>query len=91
MPWVEASVLEALIAAFAANGAGAICVPTHRGRTGNPVLWGRGYFGELMSLIGDSGGKPLMARHSAHVVETDVATDSIFADADIASDLIRSS
>ena len=91
MPWVETSVLDALIAAFAANGPQAICVPTHRGRRGNPVLWGRFYFPEMMPLTGDSGAKPLMARHAAHVVETDVATESIFADADVASDLIRSS
>lgn len=90
MPWVEARVLDALLAAFAIEGPDAICVPTHGGRRGNPVLWGRPYFSEMVALTGDSGAKRLMALHESDVIEIDVETGGIFADADEPSDLIRS-
>jgi molybdenum cofactor cytidylyltransferase len=87
MPAVGTGVLGALMAAF--TGANAICVPVRHGRKGNPVLWGSAYFAEMMQLSGDSGAKPLMALHEAHVVEVEVATDSIFEDVDAPKDLAR--
>jgi molybdenum cofactor cytidylyltransferase len=87
MPEVEASMLTALMAAF--TGVNAICVPVRHGRRGNPVLWGRSYFAEMMQLHGDTGAKPLMARHEARLIEVEVATDSIFEDIDAPEDLER--
>ena len=87
MPEVEVSVLTALIGGF--TGPGTIAVPVHQGQRGNPVLWGSDYFAEMMTLTGDVGAKPLMARHQEHVIEVEVATDSIFADIDVPADLTR--
>jgi molybdenum cofactor cytidylyltransferase len=89
MPRVEPYVLDALLAAFAANGAESICVPVHDGRRGNPVLWGGAYFAEMMQLSGDRGAKQLMRLHPGKVVEVDVGTNSIFKDVDLAADLDR--
>jgi molybdenum cofactor cytidylyltransferase len=91
MPRVDASVLDALLAAFAANGTESICVPVHAGRRGNPVLWGRAYFPEMMRLSGDRGAKQLMRLHPGKIVEVEVGTDSIFKDIDLAADLDRGS
>jgi molybdenum cofactor cytidylyltransferase len=87
MPEVEGSVLRSLMAAF--TGMSAICVPVRHGRRGNPVLWGRSYFPEMMELTCDSGAKPLMARHEAQLIMVEVATDSIFHDVDSPEDLER--
>ena len=87
MPEIEIPVIHALLAAF--TGPDAICVPVHRGRRGNPVLWGRNYFAEMMALIGDAGAKPLMARHANRLIEVEGATDSIFEDVDSPADLER--
>jgi molybdenum cofactor cytidylyltransferase len=87
MPEVEGSVLRALMAAL--TDASAICVPVRHGRIGNPVLWGRSYFAEMMQLAGDKGAKPLMAQHQAQLIEVEVATDSIFEDVDAPEDLAR--
>jgi molybdenum cofactor cytidylyltransferase len=87
MPDIETSVLAALMAAF--TGPAAICVPVRHERRGNPVLWGKAYFAEMMQLTGDSGAKPLMARHETHLIEVEVATDSIFEDVDAPEDLAR--
>jgi molybdenum cofactor cytidylyltransferase len=89
MPATESSDLEALMAAFAAKDRQAICVPVRHGRRGNPVLWGAAYFAEMMSLSGDVGAKPLMARHAEHVTEVAAGSDGIFADVDTPSDLAR--
>jgi molybdenum cofactor cytidylyltransferase len=87
MPEVDFSVIHALIAAF--TGPSAICVPVHRGSRGNPVLWGRCYFDEMMAITGDVGARSLMARHAEHVAEVEVGTSSIFADIDASADLAR--
>jgi len=87
MPQVDTEVLSALTASF--TGESAICVPVYRGRRGNPVLWGRRYFAEIMTLSGDAGARPLLARHREHVVEVEVASDGIFADVDTPADLAR--
>lgn len=87
MPEVGSPVFGGLIAAF--TGPGTICVPVHKGQRGNPVLWGRSYFGELMALTGDSGAKSLMARHAACLTEVSVGTDAIFHDVDVPADLAR--
>lgn len=85
MPGVDAPVLGALMAAF--TGRDAICVPVHQGRRGNPILWGRSYFAEMMALTGDAGAKQLIGRHAEHVTEVTVGSDSIFADVDTPVDL----
>jgi molybdenum cofactor cytidylyltransferase len=89
MPGIDATVLEALMAAFAAKGRDAICVPVRHGQRGNPVLWGASYFAEMLALSGDIGAKPLLARHEDRIIEVAVATDSIFEDFDEPQDLTR--
>ena len=87
MPEVEASVLLALMAAF--TGEERDLRSGTPWPKGNPVLWGRRYFPEMMELTGDFGAKPLMARHEAQIIEVEVATDSIFHDVDAPEDLAR--
>ena len=60
MPRVRASHIDALISTFARAGHGAICVPTHAGRRGNPVLWSADYIADLQGLTGDIGGRKLL-------------------------------
>jgi molybdenum cofactor cytidylyltransferase len=86
MPHVAASHLDRLIAAFAP---GAIVVPVHEGRQGNPVLWPRICFGELLRLEGDVGAKRLIAAHRDAVREVEMGTADIFADVDTAEQLRR--
>jgi len=82
MPQIEGAHLDRLMAAFAAEQGAAIVVPTREGRRGNPVLWARAYFAEMLQLGGDAGAKRLMAAHAGEVREVDLGTDAIFADVD---------
>ena len=86
MPQIEAGDLDRLIAAFAP---GAIVVPVHEGRQGNPVLWPRTRFPELMRLQGDAGAQRLIAAHREAVREVELATARIFADVDTPKELQR--
>jgi molybdenum cofactor cytidylyltransferase len=79
MPRIEASHLDQLIAAFAP---GAIVVPVHQGRQGNPVLWPRALFEEIMQLEGDAGAKRLIAAHRDAVRAVEMATTAILLDVD---------
>ncbi len=89
MPRVDASHLHRLVAAFDPDEARAICVPVYRGRRGNPVLFGRGYFRELMALDGDAGARQLLADHAEQVYEVVMDDDSVLDDIDTPADLQR--
>jgi molybdenum cofactor cytidylyltransferase len=89
MPLVQVSDLKALIAAFAAKGRHAICIPVRGGKRGNPVLWGASYFPEAKGLAGDSGAKRLIEIHRDQVIEVEACSDGIFTDIDTPSDLAR--
>jgi molybdenum cofactor cytidylyltransferase len=82
MPLIEAKLIDKLIGAFSPERGSLIVVPTCDGRRGNPVLWSRRFFGELMGLSGDIGGRHLVDHHSEAVVEVPVDGDGAFLDID---------
>lgn len=82
MPRIAVGHVERLVVAYAAAQGGAIIVPVHEGRQGNPVLWPARYFPELLQLDGDAGAKRLIAAHAGDVREIDLGTDAIFVDVD---------
>jgi molybdenum cofactor cytidylyltransferase len=86
MPQIEASHLERLIDAFAP---GAIVVPVHEGRQGNPVLWPSSLFAEIMQLDGDAGAKRLIVSHRDEVREVELGTNAVFADVDTPDEMKR--
>ena len=61
--------IDRLIEAFAPDRGNLIAVPVSDGRRGNPVLWSRRFFDELMTLDGDIGARHLIARHGEAVAE----------------------
>ena len=71
MPEIPTSLIERMIAAFAATDGHAICVATASGKRGNPVLWARRYFSEMEKVTGDTGAKHLIAAHEDSVLEID--------------------
>jgi len=87
MPFVTSQLIDALITAFDPTDGRAICVPVHRGQRGNPVLWARQFFPEMVALEGDTGARPLMARHEAVLYELEVADDGPLTDIDTPEDL----
>jgi molybdenum cofactor cytidylyltransferase len=82
MPLIDARLIDRLIAAFQPDSGGLIAVPVSDGRRGNPVLWSRRFFGELMTLEGDIGARHLIAKHGEAVAEVPVEGHGAFLDID---------
>lgn len=82
MPDVTPVTLRLIAAAFDPDGGTDICVPVTQGRRGNPVLFGRRYFPALMSIMGDRGGKGVIAGNPARVREVPVDDPGVLADYD---------
>ncbi|MDQ8731762.1 molybdopterin-binding/glycosyltransferase family 2 protein [Bradyrhizobium sp. LHD-71] len=82
MPRVDANLIDRLIDALAPDKGALIAVPAAEGRRGNPVLWSRRFFDELMTLEGDVGARHMIARHAEAVVEVETDGQSAFLDID---------
>jgi molybdenum cofactor cytidylyltransferase len=82
MPMISAHLIDRLIEAFAPDLGHLIAVPVSDNRRGNPVLWSRRFFQELMTLDGDIGARHLIERHAAAVAEVPVEGAGAFLDID---------
>jgi molybdenum cofactor cytidylyltransferase len=82
MPLVAGRDLDRLIAAFNPLEGRAICVPVRRGKRGNPVLFARQFFPEVMKVAGDVGAKHLIGEHAELVVEVEMESDNVLVDID---------
>jgi molybdenum cofactor cytidylyltransferase len=87
MPFVTAKLIDSLINAF--DQGHEICAPIHHGRRGNPVLWGRRFFPDLLALTGDKGARHLMDLHADTLCELEVEDDASLIDIDTPDDLQR--
>ena len=72
MPQVDAGLIDRLIAAFDPARGALVVVPTFDGKRGNPVLWSRRFFPDLMAVEGDVGARHLIGRYPEAVVEVPV-------------------
>ena len=82
MPRVGSAEVDALIGAFNPVEGRAICVPTHRGKRGNPVLFGSAFFETMAEAAGDTGAKHLIGEHADQVAEVEIDSDAVLADID---------
>ncbi len=82
MPRVGTALLRRMIAAFNPTEGRAIIVPAFQGKRGNPVLWDRRFFAEMMELHGDVGARHLIGEHAELVTEIEAENAAIFLDID---------
>ena len=74
--------INRLIEAFDPERGALIALPTVDGKRGNPVLWSRRFFPDLMAIEGDVGGRHLIDRYGEAVVEVPLAGEAALADID---------
>ena len=82
MPQVDAALIDRLIAAFDPEQGALGVVPTIDGKRGNPVLWSRRFFPDLMSIEGDIGARRLIGRYGEAVIEVPVTGKAALTDID---------
>lgn len=61
-PWLRKETVVSLLTAWRESGHGLACL-CHQGDFGNPAIFSRKYWEELMELRGDVGGKRVLRRH----------------------------
>ncbi len=79
-PLVNPAILQQLIHAWHATGR-PIVAPVYHGQRGNPVLFARSLFAELLAVTGDQGGREILQRHAQEIELVPIA------DSDAAQDL----
>jgi molybdenum cofactor cytidylyltransferase len=82
MPQVRASLIDQLAGAFDPEKGALVVVPTVDGKRGNPVIWSRRFFAELMGLEGDVGARHLIGRYPEAVAEVPITDKAAFVDVD---------
>jgi molybdenum cofactor cytidylyltransferase len=88
MPGVDAELINRLIDAFDPNRGALVVVPTFEGKRGNPVLWSRRFFPELMAIEGDVGARHLIGLYGEAVVDVPVDGKAALVDVDTPDALI---
>jgi len=87
MPKVAAATVNALIERFHSDGDKTICRPTFEGLAGNPILWPREFFPEILEIRGDIGARRLMDRYGERISDVEVDDPGIHFDIDKPEDL----
>jgi molybdenum cofactor cytidylyltransferase len=82
MPQVTSALIDRLIAAFDPEQNALVVLPTFLGKRGNPVLWSRRFFPELMALEGDVGARHLIGAYPEVVTEVPVEDSAAMVDID---------
>ena len=82
MPQVDADLIDRLIAAFDPDRGALVVVPTIEGKRGNPVVWSRRFFTDLMAVEGDVGARHLIGRYGEAVVEVPLSGKAALTDVD---------
>jgi molybdenum cofactor cytidylyltransferase len=82
MPQVDAALIDRLTAAFDPEKGALVVVPTLDGKRGNPVVWSRRFFHDLMTVEGDVGARHLIGAYPEAVVEVPVSGKAAMTDVD---------
>jgi molybdenum cofactor cytidylyltransferase len=82
MPQITSALIDQMIAAFDPEKSALVVVPTRDGKRGNPVLWSRRFFPDLMAIEGDVGARHLIATYAEAVTEVPVSSNAAFLDVD---------
>ncbi len=90
MPLVRPSLISALLHDHIdlPDASNRITLPIHDGKQGNPVIWGRSFFDDLIALIGDTGGRNILAKNKNAVNGLSWADESIHFDVDTPAALL---
>jgi molybdenum cofactor cytidylyltransferase len=81
LPRLTAQTITAVVDCFAGTGK-PIVIPTWQGCRGNPVLFARRLFPELLAVQGDQGGRALFASHQQDIALVEVGDEGILLDVD---------
>lgn len=79
MPWIRSQTLALLHGAASTDR---IVVPEYEGQPGHPVVFGRRFWSELLTLEGDQGARQIVRRNPQAVVRVEVDDRGVLLDVD---------
>lgn len=82
MPLVTGRMVDRLLGAYDTEEGRLIVQPTYRGKQGNPMLWDKRFFPDILKISGDSGARFLTGQHAESVVEVEMGDDAVLRDFD---------
>ncbi|MDV3277086.1 MAG: nucleotidyltransferase family protein [Nitrososphaerales archaeon] len=85
-PLVLPSTVNRIVSAYEESGS-KIVIPVHAGTRGNPILFDRKMFPEILRLHGDEGAKRVVELYEEDVLEVKVEDEGILVDVDTPADL----
>jgi len=87
MPLVTGRMIDRLLSTYDPDEGRLIVLPTFRGKQGNPMLWDRRFFAEILHITGDSGARFLLGKHLDVVAAVEMADDAVLRDFDTTESL----
>ena len=87
MPLVNGRMIDRLLSVYDPEEGRMIVLPTFRGKQGNPMIWDRSFFPEILAISGDSGARFLVGKHAEKVSEVEMADDAVLRDFDTTESL----
>jgi molybdenum cofactor cytidylyltransferase len=87
MPLVTGRMIDRMLAVYDPEEGRSIVLPTYRGKQGNPTIWDRRFFAEILGISGDSGARFLVRKHAEQVAEVEMADDAVLRDFDTTESL----
>ena len=87
-PMLKPDNIDQLLERFGASDK-QICVPVYQGQRGNPTIFKRQVFEEILQIKGDIGARSIIDKDKARVLRIDITDPLCFFDIDLPQDLIR--
>jgi len=87
-PAITPEIITALLRRYQETGA-PIVVPAYQGKRGNPVLFDRSLFAELMKVRDDQGGRQLIDMYRDRIERVEVGSEGVLVDVDTEEDYSR--
>ncbi len=87
MPLVTGRIIDRLLSMYDPEEGRLIVLPTFRGKQGNPMVWDKRFFPDILQISGDTGARFLVSKHAEFVCEVEVADDAVLRDFDTTESL----
>lgn len=88
MPLVNSVTLEVLISAFNHYNGNNIIYPLYEKQQGNPVIFPRQYFSEILMQNGDRGCKKVLHKYPKNTIEVPILSNEVVLDCDTQDDYL---
>jgi molybdenum cofactor cytidylyltransferase len=87
-PFMDARTINLLLERFWSSDKD-ICVPVCQGERGNPVVFSRRFYGEILELTGDTGARGIIRANPERVLQVEIQDPRYFLDIDLEEDARR--